>query len=249
MEPMVRDIATEMQIDVRAYSHGWVWKLTYGEKTGMIYGYKFSLNNAVAAAIASDKVATAALLADADIKAVDHQLVRLQPDGLFEWFGKVDSPFVVKPLDGTSGNGIKKCRDRAEAETWMRQYGGSAWAVSPFYDIVREVRVIMLDSSVLLAYEKRPVVRDGIKMFNLGCGATAVDTSIDERAREMVTATMQAVGLRVAAVDYIELADDSRHILEVNDGIMMENYLRTSAAYRDRSREVYRRIVAKMMEQ
>ena len=130
----------------------------------------------------------------------------------------------------------------------MRQYGGDAWAVSPCYDIVREIRVIVLDSDVLLAYEKRPVMHDGVKIFNLGRGAIATNISIDSAAREMILASLQAIGLRVAAVDYIEFSDGSRSILEVNDGIMMENYMRQSDEYTQVAREVYAAIIDRMFK-
>lgn len=243
MENIIADIAAESHIVHQTYSSGWVHVLKKDGKQLTFCGYKVSLNDAAASAIASDKVATFEILQQAGVAVLKHVLVRKQPDTTLKWYGHCDVPFVVKPLDGTSGHGVRKCADMTAAQQYMEQAGQSAWAVSPFIDIVREVRVIMLDGEVVLAYEKVPIETDGLKMFNLGLGATAIDIGLPVHVRELTADAMKALNLRIAAVDCIETNDGNFMVLEVNDGFMIENYMRQSEKNYQRGVEMYRRIV------
>ena len=57
-----------------------------------------------------------------------------------------------------------------------------------------------------------------------------------------------ALGLRLAAVDVVVLADGSMRVLEVNAGFMMENFIRQTDEYKNRAVRIYDAIVAKMFE-
>jgi glutathione synthase/RimK-type ligase-like ATP-grasp enzyme len=117
--------------------------------------------------------------------------------------------------------------------------GIEAWAASPFIEIKREVRLIILDRQVLLTYEKQPVEIDGLKFFNLGKGAAAVGYEVADSEIELAQKAKEALGLRLSAVDIILLADGSWRVLEVNDGIMMENYARQSPENKEVAKQVY----------
>ena len=102
----------------------------------------------------------------------------------------------------------------------------------------------MLDGEILLAYEKtQPVVRDGLKMFNLGAGARPLDIQPHAALADMVRETVTVLNLRLASVDVVELQNGELCIMEINDGIMMEHYMRQSDDHRARGKVVYTKII------
>lgn len=238
MPGIIREICEKQGISFTSFSDEWLLHLEKNGKVARVLGYKFSLNDSVASSIAQDKVASYELLKYYNILAVPHYLIRTKASESdwkkFPW----QDGMVVKPLSGTSGHGVAKVNAR-DAEEWMKKWGIEAWAASPFVEIKREVRLIFLDDEMLLAYEKQPVEIHGLKFFNLGKGAVAVDVEVGAPEVELAKRAKDSLGLRLAAVDIIELVNGSRQVLEVNDGIMMENFARQSMGNREKTERVY----------
>ena len=247
MVDIIRAICAELGIAFTSLSDGWLLELTKGSVTKRILGYKFSLNDSVASSIAGDKVAAHLLLERAGLPSVEHVLLRPpvtdeQRQQVQQW-GK----FVVKPLDGSGGHGVRLFTDAIEATGWITSTGHPAWAVAPFVDILCEIRLVLLDGEPLIVYEKQAVVVEGLKMFNLGMGATAKDIEPDEHLVALAASAQATLGLRLSAVDIIEATDGERMVLEVNSGFMMENYIRASEENRQRTVEAYEKIVDAVM--
>lgn len=247
IERIIPEVAEELGAECAQFSDGWVFQLRRGDSVADIFGYRFSCNNAAAASIARDKVATSVILASQGVATSNHVLVYNHQAGITR-YGEVTGEVVAKPLHGASGHGVRRFIDQAEAERYIATTNEVAWAIAPWYDIVRETRVIVLDGEVLLAYAKQPVVRDNLKMFNLGLGATPVDITLDDEMRELAISALQALHLRLAAVDIMELTDGTNHVLEVNDGIMMEHYMRVDDEHYQRGYEVYKKIIKAMLD-
>lgn len=247
MPKMLREICTEHAISFTSFSDDWLLHLEKGGKVARILGYKFSLNDSVASNIAQDKVAAYELLSHYAIPAVPHFLIRTKASEAdwkkLPW----QEGMVIKPLSGTSGHGVKRCYSVEEAEAWMEQWGIEAWAVSPFVEIKREVRLVLLDDKVLISYEKQPVEIDGLKFFNLGKGAVAISYEVADAEIKLAQKAKKALGLRLCAVDIIEQMDGSWQVLEVNDGIMMENYARISLQNETKTKEVYAEIAGAIL--
>lgn len=244
---IVRGICEKRGIRLKMFSDDWIMELGSEQYVARVIGYKFELNNSVAAQIASDKVAASQIMHAEDVPAIAHSLVRTKIDHKYDWSIEY-APLVVKPLTGTSGHGVRLFDNQPSAEQWMRQQGIEAWAVSPFVDIVCETRLILLDDEVLLAYEKIPQSREELVMFNLGRGASPRDISPTAVQVEIAQCARQAIGLRLCAVDLVETREGGIKVLEVNDGIMMEYYMRVSSAHKRRARTVYERIIDTMLK-
>jgi glutathione synthase/RimK-type ligase-like ATP-grasp enzyme len=247
MVGFVSDICRERGIEFRTYSNEWVLELKKNGITKRVIGYKFALNDAAASGIAGDKVAAHLLLQEAGIPSVPHRLLRvrttpIQKETMTNW-GKV----VVKPLDGSGGFGVRLFENLEPAIEWVGSTDIEAWAVSPFLSIEREIRVVMLDKKPLIVYEKQPVERDGLRMFNLGLGATPKDIVPDELLLTLAANAQEALGLRLSAVDIIETAQGERLVLEINSGFMMEHYARFSPEYKQRTIDAYAAIIDAMM--
>ena len=247
MVGMLRDICQARGITFAAYSDDWLLELRAGDKVRRVLGYRFHLNDSVAASIAQDKVATYQALAKAGIPAVTHVLVRTKISHADRQAMAGWQKIVVKPLVGTSGHGVQLFTSVDEAADHIEQSSILAWAAAPFVDIQREVRVIMLDGMPLLTYEKRPVMIRGLKMFNLGLGATPKDIKPSDELVSLAKNSQHELGLRLATVDIVEDVDGNVRVMEVNDSIMMEHYARYSLENKQRAIDTYSAIVDGMM--
>lgn len=247
MVDIIRDICAKRGIEFTSLSNDWLLELTKDGVTRRVLGYKFSLNDSVSLSIAGDKVAAHLLLKRAGLPSVEHVLLRPpvsdeQKQPLRHW-----DKLVVKPLDGSGGHGVKLYDNVDRAIEWIESTDHPAWAAAPFEYIIREIRLVLLDGEPLITYEKHAVIIDGLKMFNLGMGATAKDIEPDEELVKLAVDAQQALGLRLSAVDIIETVGGGRKILEVNSGFMMENYIRVSEEHKQRAIEAYSRIIDAVM--
>ena len=250
----VRQAAKIHNIACESMSDDWVLRLSTDLEIRWVLGYQFDLNSAAASALTSDKVATYVALNAVGIDAARHVVLRSLPNDnmsdILNHLDFADMPFVIKPLSGTSGRGVQKVSNRTTAVAKIEASNEVAWAASPYYEIISEYRSVMLDDQTLLSYKKtHPVLAHGLKLFNLGMGAVATDVpdmNMVERLDKLSKQTCKALSLRAAAVDIIELADGSLLVLEVNGGIMMENYARQSDEYKARAERVYDAIVQAM---
>lgn len=243
LDVLIPEIAGELGISCRSFSSNWVHQLVIGGKRAEIFGYKFGVNGAAAAAIAGDKVATSDILNQAGVPAINHILIHNR-QGNLQRYGSVAGEVVVKPLSGSGGWGVQKFASQHDAEEMIAESARFAWAVSPYCDITREIRMIVLDGEILLAYEKTsPIIREGLKMFNLGAGARPLDIEPHQTLSDIAHQAMYALNLRLASIDVVELAGGEYQIMEINDGIMMEHYMRQSEDHRQRGKQVYTKIM------
>lgn len=247
MVGMLRDICQARGISFEAYSDDWLLELKMDDMVRRVLGYRFHLNDSVAASIAQDKVATYQVLSKAGIQAVPHALVRTKVSHADRQVMTDWEKIVIKPLTGTSGHGVQLFTDVDEAAHYIVQSTILAWAAAPFIDIKREVRVIMLDGQSLVMYEKQPVMIRGLKMFNLGLGATPKNIEPDTELISLAKNAQKELGLRLSTVDIVEDVDGNVRVMEVNDSIMMEHYARYSQENNARAIDTYSSIVDVMM--
>ncbi len=246
MVQMIRAICHEREATLTSFSSDWILEIRKGDRTGRVFGYKFSLNNSASANLAQDKVGAYEVLSAANIPAVPHQLLRTK-------IGEVAYPLewkdvVLKPLVGTSGHLVQAFTNKSDVYAAIRDSSVEAWALSPRLDIQREMRLVVLDGRVLLSYEKHPTQSTGLTMFNLGQGATPEGIVPSDSMVQLAVAAQSTLGLRVCAVDIVETSGGEQMILEVNDGIMMEYYTRHSEANAKRSYDAYDKIISSMID-
>lgn len=249
MVGIIKNICAERGIVFASLSDDWVLELSKNDMIRRVIGYNFSLNDAVAASIAKDKVATHLVLNRAGVPSVPHALLRpkvseVQRKAIKEW-----QKIVVKPLEGTSGYGVKLVGDASEAVAWVEATEIPAWAASPFIDIKREMRFVLLDQQPLIVFEKQAVTIDGLKMFNLGQGAAPKNFTPSVELLELAARAQSALGLRICAVDIVESLAGETMVLEVNSGFMMEHYMRSSPEHMQQAVEAYNNIITAVMEE
>lgn len=180
----IMSIADEMGIKSESYNQGWIMRLSKGDKTQLIYGYKFPLNTMAGASTASDKAASSSIMKAHRISHIRSHLV-INPtttwapkEGTWTWIhdyaAKHNLDIVVKPKDGTGGNGVYHTTNRLELENSLGKIFGNGdvlnatgrdAVICPYKPIAREIRVIMLNGVPEVIFEKFPpvVVGNGIK--------------------------------------------------------------------------------------
>ncbi len=306
----IEQLAAERQIKLTCFAQNWVLHLSKDNKTRLVYGYDFDLNSSAARLIVSDKSCFSDLLASAGIPHVPHRLF-LHPEmrgfvpdsgnwqGALQFARVHDYNLVCKINQGTGGSHVYRITSQRELEAAFQEIHQvyRALSVSPYYPIDREYRLIMLEDSVLLAYEKiRPaVVGDGIATFqellasaylsgklnnkimttavehptrplaetpargesvpvlwkhNLGKGAglRLLDEKDVVKVKDLAVRAFESSKLTVGAVDII-WTNGSPLILEINAGIMLENFARHAAGGKARATTVYARILDAMFFQ
>jgi glutathione synthase/RimK-type ligase-like ATP-grasp enzyme len=219
-------------LDIRA--DGWLLLLDHpcaGRR--LIFGYDVGLNSAVAHRLASDKAATAELLALSDIPCVPHLLVMRPPftaDGTWAAIPALldahPAGLVVKPNEGTSGRHITRVSDRRELERSVQALFArdADVAISPFVDIAQEVRVVLLDGMPLVVYEKQRRLSEW--RHNLDAGATPIlldSGTARESCGALAAKAAQAIGVRFASIDLV-CVDGGWQVLEINSGVVMEAF-------------------------
>lgn len=117
-EPFRRDFVAHMEraaalsgAELRWYSGQWVAELHHGGRRRLVVGYRFPLNDAASALLATDKVAASVLLTSDGVPDVPHHLLRPRPDRpAAEAAAGVPLPLVIKPLSASGGSGV--CLER-----------------------------------------------------------------------------------------------------------------------------------------
>lgn len=244
------------RIHLTVRSGGWLLELSKHGKIRHILGTNFGLNNQVAAAIAKDKVATAELLKEAGIDNIPHYLLKsredVQVDSTLLKRLLAQSAVIVKPLEGSHGHLVTRIDTADAASALIDQPGVQSWAISPLVEIDHEVRMVIVDAHVGLAHVKtKPILRNGVKSFNLSSGATAERLAINEVSPvlvRMAVGAVEALGLRTAAVDIAVTSEGKPYVLEVNAAYSLTYYARTNKAAYDETALFYDRLIADLFE-
>ncbi|MEK7603065.1 MAG: hypothetical protein AAB459_02360 [Patescibacteria group bacterium] len=246
------------------FSDGWVHKITKNGSNHFIYGYQFDLNDGVSQQLAADKCAAYELLNKSGLKAVPHCLVinwvqnkngnwiRVNQDenhikNVCQKFTKqYGLPLVTKPVNGTGGDLVSKAESSDELVIQIRKLlkSQNMAAVSPFLEASAEIRIYMLDNEVLLAYQKNRSTGDW--RFNLGKGAKPeIISLVDETMILNTQNAFKSIGLRLGAVDFL-IIKDGPIILEVNSGVMLNNFAARGLKQKDLAIQIYRKILQTM---
>ncbi len=298
---IIKEICDEESINCTSFSHDWIFHLSKGSKSNYIVGYQFGLNPAVSHSIFLDKCATSELLDYYNIPHVEHFFF-MSPERA-EYIGQSGNwsdiislfnryhTLVCKANEGTGGKDVFVVKDKLALEGAVHAIfeHNNSMAISPFYKIEKEYRIIMLNNESKLVFSKtRPhLIGDGkssIKNLygkyiidntsefltqmiipasdlsrilktgeiyllnwhhNLGQGAKpAIETDESTIAPIISLAKRAAQKLngKFISVDIIKTGEELK-ILEINSGVMMENFSAYSKEYYSIAKEIYREVI------
>lgn len=241
----------------KLFSHDWIVKLEKNNSTHFIYGYAFGVNSQASAAIAADKVATSELLSDNSVTCVPHYLVTSVLDQnvnatALQTLIDTYTSLVLKPTFGGRGHLVRKVNSAEQALEYIDKNPVRSWSASPFIAAQREMRIVVFNSTIRLAYEKYdPKVVDGLNMFNLSGGASVrqVDlTTLDADIGELALRAAATIGLKMGAVDIIFDESNKAHVLEINSGFSLEHFALDSSENRKNVVDCYVQILDEMFE-
>ena len=172
---IIKEICKEEEIELTSFSGDWIFRLQKDGAYRYIIGYQFGLNPCSVHALCCDKGAASEVMTSLGVPNVPHYYF-MSPDEqhyigkygnwkameeLLEKYGAL----VLKPNEGTGGNLVFCVRNQYELEQAAFRIFKSypALAVSPYYEIEQEYRVILLNGEKKLVYSKRRpyVVGDG----------------------------------------------------------------------------------------
>ena len=172
---IIKEVCKEENIELTSFSHDWIFMMKKGDKLRYILAYQFDLNTAATQAVLNDKSATSDILTFSDIPCVEHSIFMSAVSGycpkggnfvqlhkLLEQFGRL----VCKPNEGSSGTDVYAVVSGAELEEAVEKIfaKSGSMAVSAYYEIEKEFRIIVLDGEVKLVFSKEiPFVKgDGV---------------------------------------------------------------------------------------
>jgi glutathione synthase/RimK-type ligase-like ATP-grasp enzyme len=176
-------------LDIRA--DGWLLVLDRASHRHLVLGYDLGLNSSVAHRIASDKSATAELLALSGIACVPHAFVlgpqagpRTPLGPMLRLLDAHPEGLVVKPNEGTSGHLVFRAttRDGLARAVDAIFAANMNLAISPYLSIDDEVRVVLLDGVPLVVYVKQriAVIGNGRQTFReLALAATPPERHVE----------------------------------------------------------------------
>jgi glutathione synthase/RimK-type ligase-like ATP-grasp enzyme len=219
-----------------------------GVEQRIIGGY-FPINDAANAHLANDKAATSEILRRAGVTTIPHSLFRPQgrsveaccEDVLARW----SPPIVLKPNLGSGGVDVCKVATPHELCEVLTQLTGRhlALAVSPYCPIDREVRCVVLDGRLKLAFEKvrptaGPAVDEWRHNLRLGRVPRLVDMHSEVHVVELALAACNAMQLRFATIDVVTHGTDAS-VLEINSSVTLDRFSSFSEAHWVLARDLY----------
>ncbi|MGI6107893.1 MAG: ATP-grasp domain-containing protein [Lachnospiraceae bacterium] len=168
---LLTEICREEGITLSSWSSDWAFRLTKGTRRAFILGYQFGLNSSSSQQICTDKNIASEILRDSGVACVPHRLVMSPallryngPEGGYRIIAEElakSGAIVLKDNVGTGGREVYLARTMAEAEYAADQIFrvSRSLAVCPYREIREEIRVVMLDGEIRLAFRKiRPSV-------------------------------------------------------------------------------------------
>lgn len=188
---LLKKICDELKIKLTLISDGWVKVLERDNKIHYIQGYKFDLNNYGIGSIMDDKGLFYDLLKLKKLPIIEHQ-VYFRNDSvneILDYFNRHNKQIIVKGNLGTCGRNVFLVENEDELIKTIDKLFLSQNSISlcPYYDIINEYRVIVLNGQEKIIYGKiRPeVIGDGKStVYELACKFNAVYEKKKELIKE-----------------------------------------------------------------
>ncbi len=289
---LIREISKENGYKFATFSYDWIKALEYKNTVMYIYGYNFPINSTSFTQIANDKSATYEILSSKNIPSVEHTYFMNPRDIHYVSYLGVDGNWkkmsalldkykkiIVKPNNGTGGTGLHIVENTQQLELAVHEVFSreSTLAISPYFEIEKEFRVIILDDEVKLVFSKeRPcILGNGIDSVavlavkenkivdncidknyipkkneksivgwrhNLGNGSSPALLEAGLLYDDVTTLAKSAIstlGGRFASVDCV-LIGSKLYVLEVNSGVMMDNFSILSKENYIKAKKIYK---------
>lgn len=160
---LIQSIGEELNIKVTLLSDNWLTILEKDEDIHYIQGYKFDLNNHGLGNIIDDKGLFYDLLTYKNLPIIEHYVIfqNYNKNEVLDYFNSHNKEIVIKGNIGTCGKEVYKVNNEKDLFEKIDYLFQSQFSISlcPYYDIINEYRVIVLNDEVRVIYGKqRPIV-------------------------------------------------------------------------------------------
>lgn len=175
---IINGICIKNNIETKFVSKDWVIILKKDNKIRFITGCKFPLNDHALGEVIDDKYALYDVLKYFNIPVCEHHILYSDDNKnkyaldannkklVYDYFEKYKH-IVLKTNIGTCGHDVYKIDNKNDIEKTLNNLFSKYTSISycPYYNIINEYRVIVLNKKIKLMYKKiKPVViGDGIK--------------------------------------------------------------------------------------
>lgn len=186
----------------------------------LVYEFNFECDSSASCLFAKDKSITHLFLEKNNIKSVEHKYISYEDAFKYEFKKDV----VIKDISGTCGIDVYLAKNQEQCNTIFRflMQKGKRICVSPFEQIEKEFRVIMVNFESKFIYSK--IRKENQWKHNLMLGAE-IEVVNDNDLKAMLSRIAKRVSklfkLKTCSVDIIQTQDGLK-ILEVNSGLMMQ---------------------------
>lgn len=257
----LKNIAERKGYCFQTHSYGWIIEIQDRVRTFRLTGYTFDVNRPSGVTMARDKYATYVLLSDIlppDILipstfvpcAWKEEFIGVSKATMVSDFtAKYAAPYILKDMTGSQGNNVFRIENEAELQERMDYFESIHCdaLLSPYIASSKELRVILLDDEVHLAYYK---LASGGWKFNLSQGAETSIISEEEYGEilpmiEYSRVIMRRLGLRFASCDFFILPDGSFRFLEVNGGVCVDRFVEQNPEFAEKLERMYEEAMEK----
>lgn len=262
---MLYSICQEEGINLQFLSRNYLRRLEKDGKVRFIFGRKFDLDTHARGEIMDDKYALYCALKYAKIPIIEHAII--YPPSVQQSFAQGcnslayahkywrahDRDIVVKANHGMGGTQVFRVREESELVPALTEVFQSDFSASlcPFYRVLHEYRLILLDGELRLGYMKTLPKEEGAWKFNLKQGS--ISEKIPEAKLpgllELARQAAKAIGLRFGSIDLIETENAELMVMEINSGVMIGKYLSQHPEEYETVRAIYRDAIRKMFEE
>lgn len=169
---LIKEICKENNIECDVLSSGWILSLSKNGVRCFISGYKFDNNRYALGQIFDDKFGTYELLKSCNIPICEHNILYSISNHnsyavgcnsfsyVEDLFNKYNKDIVIKINSGTCGINVNRFSNLEVLRDFFENLNSkSSFSICPFYNIVNEFRIIVLDGVVQTIYKKElPIV-------------------------------------------------------------------------------------------
>ena len=149
---ILKEVCGELEIEITSFSDDWAFRLEKDGEVRYIYGYRFGLDCGSIQSFCNDKSIMSDLLEFYQIPHIKHfffmneESYNKSAGLLLEKYSKV----VCKANEGTGGNQVFIAENKEEMDAVVKEIfnGGSSLAISPYVEIGKEYRAIVLDGEI-----------------------------------------------------------------------------------------------------
>lgn len=173
---IIKKIGEELNIKVTLLSDNWLTILEKDNEIHYIQGYKFELNNHGIGNIMDDKGLFYDLCQYKGIPIIEHKVIfsDYNQREVLDYFHYHDQKLIIKGNIGTCGKEVFLVNNKKDLFIKIDELLNKQFSISlcPFYDILNEYRVIVLNKKARVVYgKKRPeIIGDGVKtVYQLAC--------------------------------------------------------------------------------